>query len=341
MPQEVFDKEVTDDILRARLAAIVESSFDAIVSKDLDGIVQTWNGAAERLFGYPANEMIGRSILTIIPSHLHGEESELLRRLRLGEQIEPFETVRQRKDGSYVAISLTISPIRNAEGRIVGASKVARDITPTKDRERRIRVLLREVNHRVKNQYAIILSMIRQSRSETSDATTFQKSLEKRIWALSASHDLIASADWKGTDLRRLIETQIAPFHAEVSCRLSGADVTLGPAAIENLGMALHELATKSLEGGVMRAGEGTISISWGLIPRGAGSRFSITWDEQFRSGNDNGEWPASGFGYVVLRRIVPQALNAKVEFAQGKGFLRWRLVGPADRFLDWPQLGA
>ncbi|HEV7323334.1 MAG TPA: PAS domain S-box protein [Ensifer sp.] len=339
MPQDAFDKEVADDILRSRFAAIVESSFDAIVSKDLDGIVQTWNGAAERLFGYPADEMIGRSILTIVPSHLHDEEGELLRRLRRGERIEPFETVRQRKDGRYVSVSLVMSPIRNAEGRIVGASKVARDITATKDRERRIRLLLREVNHRVKNQYAIILSMIRQSRSEVSDAATFQKNLEERIWALSASHDLIASADWKGTDLRGLVETQIAPFHAEAHCTLSGPDVALAPAAIENLGMAIHELAMNSSKDGVLRAGEGTISISWALTTHGAKSNFSITWEEELVSHGGNPQLPRSGFGSVVLKRIVPQALSAKVEPARGKAFFRWRLVGPADRFLEWPQL--
>ena len=160
MPLGSFDKAGSEDILRARLAAIVESSFDAIVSKDLDGTVRTWNGAAERMFGYSAEEMVGRSILTIIPTHLHDEERDLLQRLRKGERIEPFETVRQRKDGSFVTVSLTISPIRNSKGRIIGASKVARDITSAKDRERRIRLLLREVNHRVKNHYAISLFLL-------------------------------------------------------------------------------------------------------------------------------------------------------------------------------------
>ncbi|HEV7310335.1 PAS domain S-box protein [Ensifer sp.] len=339
MPLDVFDKEATDDILRARLAAIVESSFDAIVSKDLNGIVQTWNGAAERLFGYTADEMIGRSILTIIPSHLHGEEADFLQRLRKGGRVESFETVRQRKDGSYVSISLTISPIRNAEGRIVGASKVARDITATKDRERRIRMLLREVNHRVKNQYAIILSMIRQAGSEAPDAATLQKNLEERIWALSASHDLIASADWKGTDLKWLIETQIAPFDAGEHCALAGPDLALAPAAIENLGMAIHELAMNSSRGGVLMSGEGTISIAWALDTQEPSSRFSIIWEERFASSGNLHDFPRSGFGAVVLRRIVPQALNAKVEITQGDGYLCWRLAGPADRFLDLPHL--
>ena len=112
-----------------RLAAIVESSDDAIVSKDLDGIITSWNRAAEQMFGYTAAEAIGQSIRMLIPDGLESEEDMVLAKIRAGEKIDHFETVRQRKDGSQLSISLTVSPIRNDHGQIVGASKVARDIT--------------------------------------------------------------------------------------------------------------------------------------------------------------------------------------------------------------------
>lgn len=115
-----------------RLAAIVESSDDAIISKQLDGTITTWNGAAERLFGYTADEIIGQSILTLIPADLHHEETSIIERLRRGERIEHFETVRRHKSGKLIDISLTVSPLKRADGTVIGASKIARDITQKK-----------------------------------------------------------------------------------------------------------------------------------------------------------------------------------------------------------------
>jgi PAS domain S-box-containing protein len=126
---------------RERLAAIVESSDDAIVGKTLEGVIRSWNAGAERLFGYSAAEAVGRPITLIIPPELVDEERAILERLRRGERIEHFETVRVTKDGRQLDISLTISPLRDSEGRIIGASKVARDIT---ERKRAREILARD-----------------------------------------------------------------------------------------------------------------------------------------------------------------------------------------------------
>lgn len=122
-----------------RLAAIVESADDAIISKDLNGIVTSWNPAAERIFGYTAEEMIGRSILTIIPPELHDDEPRILRTIASGKRIDHFETVRLTKSGKRLDISLTISPVKDESGRIGGAAKIARDITQQKKTEQALR----------------------------------------------------------------------------------------------------------------------------------------------------------------------------------------------------------
>lgn len=128
-------KRIETDALR--LAAVVASSHDAIVAKDLNGIITDWNQSAERIFGYKPNEIIGKSILTLIPRDRQNEETEILRRIRRGELIDHYETVRRRKDGKLVDVSLTISPIKDFSGKIVGVSKIARDITEQKTVERR------------------------------------------------------------------------------------------------------------------------------------------------------------------------------------------------------------
>src|SRR6185437_13900132 len=120
------------DESRFRLAALVDSAEDAIISKDLNGIITSWNKGAARLFGYEAGEIIGQSILRIIPEELRHEEDEILRKLRDGEKIEHYETKRLSKSGDIREVSVTISPICNREGQVIGASKIARDVSDRK-----------------------------------------------------------------------------------------------------------------------------------------------------------------------------------------------------------------
>ena len=143
--EDVTDLKQAEQASR-RLAAIVESSDDAIISKDLNGIITSWNQAATRLFGYAAEEVIGKPITLLIPPDRHDEEPSILERIRRGESIDHYETIRRRKDGSLLDVSLTVSPIRDVKGNIVGASKIGRDIT----RRKRVEVALRESEQRLR-----------------------------------------------------------------------------------------------------------------------------------------------------------------------------------------------
>jgi PAS domain S-box-containing protein len=143
------------DRAQALLAEIVQSSDDAIVSKSLDGIIRSWNEGAEKLFGYSEEEVLGQSITIIVPPDRLGEEQSILQTLRRGERIEHFETIRVTKDGRLIPISLTVSPIKNRAGEIIGASKIARDITQQKVLEQeRERLLVREQQLRTEAQAA-------------------------------------------------------------------------------------------------------------------------------------------------------------------------------------------
>jgi len=323
---DLTDRQRAEEV-RQHLSAIVESSFDAIVSKDLNTIIKSWNHGAERLFGYTADEAIGQSVIMLIPDNHQDEEPRILERIRRGERVEPFETMRQRKDGSLVPVSLTISPVRNATGQIVGASKIARDITTARENEQRIRMLMREVNHRVKNQYSVILSMIRETNKRSETPKQFESQVRERIMALSRSHDLLVSADWKGAAIGDLLAAQTQPFPRSDVIDMSGPSLVLSPNAVQYLGIAFHELATNSAKYGVLSADEGQISVTWTITGSGASRLFYLTWSETDGPLVQTPE--QGGFGTVVLKRVAPAAVGGQGNLDYGPHEITWKLEAP------------
>ncbi|HTV70429.1 MAG TPA: PAS domain S-box protein, partial [Rhizobiaceae bacterium] len=316
------------DALGLRMSAVVDSSFDAIVSKDLNSVVTTWNEAAEKLFGYSAEEMIGQHISVLFPDDRLDEETNIIGRIQRGERVETFETVRRRKDGTLIPVSLTVSPIKDPTGQIVGASKIARDISANKDSERRIRLLMREVNHRVKNQYAVILSMIRETNKRAVSSADFERQVRERIMALSRSHDLLVLGEWKGTTIFELLLSQVTPFGSEEAVNMSGPSLMLNPNAVQYLGIAFHELATNSAKYGVLAGKKGTISIAWKVAAGAEGERrLFLTWRET--GGKPVVKEKGRGFGTVVLERVAPQALSGTGAVSYDNNELIWTLEAP------------
>lgn len=170
-----------------QLAAIVESSDDAIISKSLQGIIQTWNGGAERIFGYKAHEVLGKPVSILIPGDRQDEEPKILARIRAGERVDHFDTIRRHKDGHPLNISLTISPIRDEWGRIIGASKIARDITERKDAELR----LRESEQQLKDLLAAIPAAI-----YTTDAHGRITYFNEKAVELAGREPVIGTDEW-------------------------------------------------------------------------------------------------------------------------------------------------
>ena len=336
---ELLTQAAADRLANARLAAIVDSSYDAIVGKDLDSTITDWNQAAERLFGYSAEEAIGKSVLMLIPDGLQHEEAEIIDRVRHGERVSSYETTRRRKDGTSFAVSLTISPIRDPDGKIVGASKIARDITLVKENERRIRLLMREVNHRVKNQFAVILSVVRETSRRATDPREFEDQIRDRIMALSRSHDLLVTSEWSGASLLDLLQEHMKPFGHDEQISLAGPLVTLQPNAVQHLGMAFHELGTNSSKFGALATDVGRIEITWQIVASAEGHReFQVVWDEtSVATPEDGSEEPRKGFGSVVLQRVTPQSLSGTAVLERTPGHTRWSLAAPVDSTLVLP----
>jgi PAS domain S-box-containing protein len=305
----------------------VESSDDAIISKDLSGIIRSWNKGAERIFGYTSEEVIGKSVMILIPSDRVDEEPNIVERIRRGERIDHYDTVRMRKDKSRIHISLTVSPVKDLKGRVIGASKIARDITEKKEHADQILMLMREVNHRVKNQYAVILSMIRETNNRTDSTDEFEQQVRERIMALARSHDLLVHADWRGATISDLLLAQIKPFGDETKVAISGPSIILQPNAVQYLGIAFHELATNSAKYGVFSVEQGTIAVDWHIGDDG--KTFYLAWTES--NGPPVKLGSSRGFGKVVLERVTPQSLGGEGMFEQTPNRLIWTIRAPME----------
>ena len=249
-----------------RLAAIVESSQDAIISKSLDGTVRSWNAGAAKIFGYSAEEMIGQPITRIIPPELQEEETSILSRLRAGKRIEHFDTVRLTRDGRRIDISLTVSPLRDSDGKVVGASKVARDVTDRKRAEAMQRLLIGELNHRVKNTLAIVQSIASQSLAASSDPADFVESFNGRLQALARAHDLLIEKRMEGISLRDLVEAQLnAEDGGSSQTSVSGPDVIIQGSFAIQLMLIAHELMTNARKYGALSTPDGALQVDWDI----------------------------------------------------------------------------
>jgi PAS domain S-box-containing protein len=304
-----------NDLAEHHYQAIIDSSEDAILSKDLSGVILSWNQGAERLFGFSSEEAVGRPVTIVIPLDRRDEEPAILEKIHRGERIEHFETVRQRKDGSLVDISLTISPIRNTRGEIVGASKIARDITDLRKARDRQRLLLREMSHRVKNLFALSASIVGLSARLAKSPRELADATRERLSALARAHALTFSDGFddpphQQTTLQALIRTIVAPFDEAEHPRIaiSGIDGTVSGSAVTSLALLLHEFATNAAKYGSLSEDRGSVKV---VFAEENGS-IIVHWTE--RDGPPVAA-PAGnlGFGAVLSRIAVSDQLGGEI----------------------------
>lgn len=285
-----------------RLAAIVESSDDAIIAKDLDGIITDFNQGAERLFGYQAGEAIGSPVTILMPDDRLDEEPRILERIRRGERIDHFETTRRRKDGTVFDISLTISPIRAPDGTIVGASKIARDISERRRAEERQQLLLREMNHRIKNLFALSASLVNLTARQVTTPQELAERVGARLVALARAHDLtLPQGGSAATTLHALATAIVAPFlssdeEAKRRVSISGEDVRVSGAAVTSLALLIHEFATNATKYGALSTSAGQIHIRSAI----EGDTVLLDWTEHGAPAVDSGV--KEGFGSILVR---------------------------------------
>lgn len=330
------------DEVAAHLAAIVESSQDAIISKDLSGTITSWNRAAERLFGYTAEEAVGQSITILYPPDRLEEETFIIERIRRGLQVETYDSVRRRKDGSLVDVSLTVSPVRDATGAVIGASAIVRDITERKRADEQRELLLGEMHHRVKNLFALCSAIVARSKRSARSVEDMAQAIEGRLRALACAHNLTFPMHAHAGDatgrtttfkdiLRAIVAPHIDPTAEEKRVVSHGPEVPVGGEAVANLSLLLHELTTNASKYGALSSDSGRIEVRWDVC----GSRLLLSWRE--RGGPAlSGPPHKEGFGSLLARQIVTSPLGGDIAYDWHREGLGIEIAIAADRLTPY-----
>ena len=311
---DIGERRRAQDIEK-HLASMIASSNDAILGIDLDMKITSWNAAAEKLYGYSEEEAVGQTILMLVPDERRDEEPSILTQIKAGRIVEPYETQRRRKDGQLVEVLLSVSPICDANGNVIGASKTAQDITARKDAERLRSILVNELHHRVKNILATVIAIARQTIGRDKANHEDVEAFTNRLSSLSRAQDLLVHADWQQADLRAIVQQALSPYPADAFA-VSGPSVFLPPKAVVSLSLALHELATNAAKYGALSVLGGQVSISW-KFERVGDDRLTIIWEE--RGGPEVMPPARKGFGSTLVERLLAAELKGQTKFSYEK----------------------
>jgi two-component system CheB/CheR fusion protein len=296
---------------RARLAAIVEFSDDAIISHDLNGSITSWNAGAERMFGYSSQDIVGNPMATLLADDQADEWPATLNRLRAGEVISSLDVNRTTQKGRQIHASLKISPIQNAEGTIVGASAVARDIAERVEAQQRANLLLAELDHRVKNILAVVSAVVMQSLKSDAALSDTKREIEGRITAIARAHGLLQAHKGVEGSLEAIVRTELAPYE-QGNFTINGDSVVLTSKSTLIFALAIHELATNAAKYGSLSTPSGRLAVTWKVRNEPSGSTLEIDWLE---TGGPPVRAPARrGFGTRLIEQSLERGLSAKVE---------------------------
>ncbi|MDY6948822.1 MAG: PAS domain S-box protein, partial [Pseudomonadota bacterium] len=301
--------------LSAHLAAIVESSQDAIISHDFEGTITSWNAGAEAIFGYTAAEAIDQPFSILIPPDESDDVPQMLDKVKSGERVEHFEIDRVRKDGKQIDVSLTYSPVKDASGKIVAASTIAREFTERKMAENHRNVLIAELDHRIKNTLAVIASLVAQTVKSASSPQDFARIVLGRIQALGRVHDLLHLHQQSHAQLHDVVSCELAAYRPGEDDRIQvtgAARICLTAKAAQTLSMALHELCTNAVKYGALSTAVGQIEIRWHVKNGAHGPSVSLEWVEA--GGPTVAPPQRRGFGSELIERIVKHELHANVQ---------------------------
>jgi two-component sensor histidine kinase len=252
-------------------------------------------------------------------------------RIHRGDRVDHFETIRKRKDGSLVNVSLSISPIADETGKFVGASKIARDITDQKRTEERQKVLMAELDHRVKNALARVDVVAMSTRQSSNSVDEFVRSLRGRIQSMAVAHKLLSQSGWLGVGLTSLVHAQLAPYATDGNITISGTDLTLTAEETQAVAMVLHELVTNAAKYGALLVREGQVSVGWDRKLNGDATTILVLEWRELR-GPPIAAGLQSGYGTGLIRDLIPHELGGKVDLVFDPGGVICRIEIPVEK---------
>lgn len=298
----------------AHLAAIVSSSGDAIISFDIQGRVMSWNDAAESLFGYARDEIIGQDVLKLSSDNARQGLRALMPQVVRGEVVT-FIGSRLRRDGSAFMAEVTAAPIRDTAGRTIAISALVRDISQRIAADQQKELLIRELHHRVRNTLATVQGLVSAS-ARTTPPAELGEAIADRIQALARTHSILTENREQAAELRDVILLELTPYLEEGGHRVKveGPPVMLSSAIAVPLSMAMHELVTNATKHGALSVPTGRLDIGWEEIDQADGERvLSIDWHEL--DGPPVSPPSRAGFGSTLLRRVLGTQLHAAVDW--------------------------
>lgn len=342
---DVTEKVKAEEALREaqqRLSATYEIALTGIAEADAEGRILRANESLSRLTGYSKEELLLRSIFAMThPDDIEPDRRQYERQVR-GE-IDQYQTVKRyvRADGAVIWVHVMSTAVRKLDGTFHYGVRVAHDVSDQKLAEDRTRLLINELNHRVKNTLTTVQSLARQTSRSTCDIGDFMNRFEGRLLALSKAHDRLTRRNWEGASLSEIVSEEIAVHRDEargLSC--SGPDVSLSPRAALSLSMCLHELGTNATKYGALTSVSGRVEVSWRVDRDSYGrpTRVHLEWVE--RDGPLVKTPTSRGFGSRLLEALAVE-IGGEAHLSFGSNGLEWRIAFPVANEEDVPSEGA
>lgn len=314
---------------RRRMEGIVQSAMDAIVTIDDSQAIVLFNPAAEKMFGYSANEVLGQPVTMLMPERYRGSHGDHVRRFFesgvLNRKLESHNELKAlRRSGEEFPMEASISQVTVGGQRF--GTMILRDITQRKTSEEARALLAREVDHRAKNALAVAQALVSLTRADTVE--DFAEAIRGRIESLGRAHSLLSQSHWRGAPLEQLIRDELSPCAKDGQLEIAGPKISCSAGTVQSLSLLFHELATNAVKHGALGCESGKVTINWSLDP----GALKVEWAES--GGPPVGRPKGEGFGSRLLRQVAGRQLNAKIEFIWEPSGLRVEIRMPEELFI-------